>query len=383
MLRPYLDGAIQQTVVRGQRLILRIPRDLPRDYSALEQICRSRINTFIEELRSLLGDLFRDGTNQGIRLRRFRRIVADLDLLETTAFMALARAHKDDHRFNWLLERIKREIRFPLPTPVVSALSQEYFQIETNLNLLFVPLSEVDFLLHIPDLYHELAHPLLSVANDLAVEPFQKLYHSALENVIDHLEQLERHESRRYGPSSYKRMLDLWTEGWCPYWLNEFFCDAFAAFTVGPAYGWAHLHLSAKRGKDPFEVLGPNMSHPADDARMHLVCECLNLTEFGEAAGRLTSSWSTFLQQSRAKREPEYDRCYPSPLLKEIAKKALEGVKGIGCRIAHPSTQDSVHILLNSAWDRFWEDPSRYSEWEQRAVQDLYAKLLPTDSESQ
>jgi hypothetical protein len=210
--------------------------------------------------------------------------------------MALVRAHKDDHRFNWLLERIKREIRFPLPTPVVSALSQEYFQIETNLNLLFVPLSEVDFLLHIPDLYHELAHPLLSVANDLAVEPFQKLYHSALENVIDHLEQLERHESRRHGPSSYKRMLDLWTEGWCPYWLNELFCDAFAAFTVGPAYGWTHLHLSAKRGKDPFEVLGPNMSHPADDARMRLVCECLNLTDFGEATGRLTSSWATFLR---------------------------------------------------------------------------------------
>jgi hypothetical protein len=122
------------------------------------------------------------------------------------------------------------------------------------LNLLFVPLIEGDFLLHLPDLYHELAHPLLAVANDPALEPFQNAFYSAADRVMEHLEGLERREDRRYGPRAYGLLLQRWVDAWIPYWLTEFFCDAFAACTVGPAYVWAHLHLIAKRGDNPFEI---------------------------------------------------------------------------------------------------------------------------------
>ena len=45
-----------------------------------------------------------------------------------------------------------------------------------------VPLAERHFLLHLPDLYHELAHPLLVARDDPVIEPLQgKMLESAKE----------------------------------------------------------------------------------------------------------------------------------------------------------------------------------------------------------
>jgi len=82
---------------------------------------------------------------QAVRLRSFRRLVADLDLLESTGVMALTRRHTDDQFLNQTIETIRSEIRYPLAAPVVSSLSQQYFHIKSELNLLFVPLIEGTF----------------------------------------------------------------------------------------------------------------------------------------------------------------------------------------------------------------------------------------------
>ena len=37
-------------------------------------------------------------------------------------------------------------------------------------------------------------------------------------------------------------------------WANEIFCDLFAIYTLGPAYAWAHFHLTARHESDPYEV---------------------------------------------------------------------------------------------------------------------------------
>jgi hypothetical protein len=203
MLSLYLVGSIAQLQLRAQRLVGRIPRDLPREYAALEQACRTQINAIIAGLSRLAEDT-RDckPKRQSVQLRVFRRLVADLDILEATGIMALTRRHSDDHLLNQLVEQIRNEIRYPLAAPVVSSLSQQYFQIKSDLNLLFVPLAEGDSLLHLPDLYHELAHPLLSVANDPALDPFQDAFYRAADHVMGHLDELQRREDRRYGPKA-------------------------------------------------------------------------------------------------------------------------------------------------------------------------------------
>ena len=239
------------------------------------------------------------------------------------------------------------------------------------MNLLFVPLIEGDFLLHLPDLYHELAHPLLAVANDPALEPFQNAFYSAADRVMEHLEGLERREDRRYGPRAYGLLLQRWVDAWIPYWLTEFFCDAFAACTVGPAYVWAHLHLIAKRGDNPFEIWDAARSHPPDDARMRVMLGCLEQCGSHAAAERVRKCWNDFLLETGFNPEPEYQRCVPDTLLSAVAADARTGVEGLGCRLATADTADEVHQLLNTAWDQFWMAPESYVEWERKAMQKL------------
>ena len=85
-------------------------------------------------------------------------------------------------------------------------------------------------------------------------------------------------EARRRGPERPAFMLRKWRESWVKIWTEEFFCDLFAVNTLGPAYAWSHLHLTAKRGDEPFEVpVFRAASHPADDARMRAMLSALNL----------------------------------------------------------------------------------------------------------
>jgi hypothetical protein len=122
-----------------------------------------------------------------------------------------------------------------LITPVVTTLSQQYFCIVTDLNLLCVPLTEGQFLLHLPDLYHELAHPLLTEVDDPVVEPFQEAHFSALQDALGYIAGEQAKEDRRRGPQQPSFTLSRWEISWVKYWMVEFFCDLFAVYVLGPA----------------------------------------------------------------------------------------------------------------------------------------------------
>ena len=52
--------------------------------------------------------------NQPERLRRFRRAVKDLSLLETTCVAALERYTADDEFLSQMITQVTREIAYPL-----------------------------------------------------------------------------------------------------------------------------------------------------------------------------------------------------------------------------------------------------------------------------
>jgi hypothetical protein len=81
--------------------------------------------------------------------------------------------------------------------------------------------------------------------------------------------------------------------------------------------------------------------------------------------------WQEFLAVSGAKREPEYQRCYPEHVLYSLVQNAYDGVAGMGCRIVARETKDPIHSALNEAWVVFWQDPKNYVEWEREAVEKL------------
>jgi len=374
MIARYLAGSIGQLVERARAMIGQIPRDLPRNYDTLAERSRRQINTAIDDLRWLLDDpMFANERFQPERLRKFKRVVSELDFLENVAIAALKKAQKEDHRLNGFLERVCHEIRYPGVIPVVTTLSQAYFQIYPDLRLLCVPLVEGQFLLHLPDLYHELAHPLLVEPDDPLLEPFQRRFASCTSVSLEYVQGEQAKEERRHGPERTRYVLQAWESSWAKYWVTEFFCDLFAVFCVGPAFAWSHLHLAMKRGGDPYATpeFGATM-HPADDARMSVMLRGLELIGLAEESARLGAAWSSMLATLGARREPEYMWCYPNSLLKQIAEQALLGTQEINVRIFRSAEGGTVSSELNVAWEQFWSDAVGFQAWEKAAVERLF-----------
>ncbi len=373
LLKAYLEGAEADLLRRGRILLGKIPTNPPREFQLLNQRCRDRLTSLLNELQSLAS------YDTEIRLRRFKRVVAAVDILEQNAIAALNRATDDDKFLNVLIDKITREIRYPLLPPVVTSLSQGYFYIYSQFGLLGVPLGEADALLHLPDLYHELAHPLIEERHDPRVQPFRGGLSKALAEVKAYISSEQERELRSRGPQSYGQFLNVWWKSWNESWLVEFFCDLFATYTLGPAFVWSHLHLCAKRGEDVFDVPRYSYSsHPADDARLRVMLFGLQIAGFSAETPRIEVNWKSFVDTADYVATPEYRRCYSNDLLKRIAEIAFDSVRQMGCRLATPSTADRIHLLFNTAWDEFWRAPKEYAKWEEKAVFQLRKELITT-----
>jgi hypothetical protein len=237
MLGEYFQGTLPQLIERARLLKGKIPRTLPRDYGALTRTCETELDNIIGRLRALQ-TVSASGSPalHHARLRQFKRAIADLDHIETTAITVLNRAHKDDHHANRLLYRICQEIGYPLVTPTVTTLSTSYFYIDTKLNLMFIPPAEGSFLLHLPDLYHELGHPLLTHQDHPVLDRPRVQYLECMAHIHDHFAAQREKEGLRRGPRGFKEQIDLWELLWSKYWLTEFFCDLYAVLTLGPAF---------------------------------------------------------------------------------------------------------------------------------------------------
>lgn len=238
---------------------------------------------------------------------------------------------------------------------------------------MFVPLSEGDFLLHLPDIYHELGHPLISETDNPRAKPFQDAFFAAFSDIMNYLDEEQQKEAQRgeRAPSSIAFYLQTWEKSW-PHWLIEFFCDLFALYILGPAYGWSNFHLCAKDGANPYSVPTTAItSHPAHDARMRSLLAGLEMIGFASEANSIKARWKELMVISGSKPEPEYHRCFPESLLRQIAQHALTGVQRIGCKIAVKGETSHVVSILNSAWDKFWESPIQYPAWERDTAEQL------------
>ena len=142
----YFEGAVAQLLERTRQLCDLIPTGLGRDVAALEVACRDRLTEVGKRLR-LLRDSpeLQESENQCERLRLFRRARGELDHLESVAVTALCRWNVEDRKMNRLADCLASEIRYPLPTPVVSCASQRYFHTYPDLRLVCVPLAEGRF----------------------------------------------------------------------------------------------------------------------------------------------------------------------------------------------------------------------------------------------
>lgn len=383
MIEHYLDAAIKQEQERAKILKGKISQPLPAiELNALHQTCQDRIDQTINDLEILLTDpliLRKDLIHERIRL--FRRIIADLSILETTAIPVITRPHSDDIALSKLMFNVHKEINFPIPPPTVTCLSHEYFSINTSLRLLEVPLAESDFLLHLPDLYHEIAHLLISTRNNPKISRYQSEYGKFLALVSKHFEDERIANKKLTGPREYMEQALIYFEYfWIRGWANEIFSDLFAIYTLGPAYAWSHFHLTAERGGDPYDIQVPGfMSHPPDQARMETMLIGLNLLNLKDQAVKIQKMWDEFITATGTKPTPMYRRACPLELLEHAAIHALEGTKLIGCHIIQKNTSSMIHDMLNNAWEKFWSNPATYHEWERGCINSLKKDISCVD----
>lgn len=374
MIEHYLEAAIRQAQERAKLLKAKMPQPVKAaEFVALQQLCDSRIDDIIRLFEYLLTDptiLTKELVKERIRI--FRRAIGELSQLETSAIAALNRAHEDDIFPNKLIFQIHKEINFPLSPPTVTCLSREYFSINPALHLLEVPLAESEFLLHLPDLYHEIAHLLIATTNNPKVEPLQQELGKFLFAVAQYFDKERTANLRATGPTDYyAQVFDLLERFWIP-WATEIFCDLFAVYTLGPAYAWSHFHLTAGHGGDPYDIrLNNFMSHPPDQARMEAMLTALEVLNFKRQAADFQEKWNALVKSIGALQTPLYRRACPSQLIQQAVVYTLEGVKKIGCRVVSESTTGMVHDLLNTAWQQFWAAPNQYPAWERETINSL------------
>lgn len=365
----YFRGAVPPLVARAEALETKIRGDLPVDYHSLGALCRDSLIEIRGRLLNLLSDpRYADPGVQGVRLRTFRRCRKALTRLESRAIATLDRVKPEDRDLNAFVRRIAREINHaPLP-PVVSPLSTTYFSVDTELGILFVPLVENRFLLHLPDVYHELGHQCFAKVSPPRLRPAVRALQASHLAWVQHCVDERRRLRWSRGPKAREAGVEL-AQHCVPGWVVELYCDLFAVFTVGPAYAWSHLHLSALYGDSPFRLpVREPATHPADEARMRVVLAGLRALGFVGEADEIAARWSELKGVGGFAPAPEFAAFYPAGVLDGMAGTALDGFAAAGVRGYRDAPSDSVARVLNQAWSRFWSNPGDFVDWEQRAV---------------
>jgi hypothetical protein len=380
MLNDYLVGSVGQLHERARKLLGDISRALARsrhlvpEFYQLAQTCREKVKLLVSDLQNLLTDpRFKRPSLQSLRLRAYKRIVAELDFIEWVGVAALIRVIDEDRWMTKVVGEIKNEIGYPLIPPVVSCQSQSYFEAFPALNLLAVPQKEVHFLLHLPDLYHELAHFILAEKNNPAVEAYTDALGKSVMAARGHVAAMLSKQGR--GPRGVQPKLLAWDSSWVTAWGIELYCDLFGTLAVGPAYGWSHLHLCAKRGGDPFLVAStPDSTHPPDQARMVVILEALTRLGYSREAAKIEAQWKELLSCAGYKPDADYAICFPGTLLKTFAEHAFTGYRALNCRPSTPAGGCAIHDVLNEAWNQFWTAPGKFAAWERGKVASVLAR---------
>lgn len=382
-MKDYLKAIILEQINRALSLKKIIPH--PLDYAELGSLaerCNSIINSNIQQLEMELRELERRSDDIRDIFRRVRVCIREIMAVEYFGVSPLYYVTTETGYLNKLIYKIHKEINLPFNPPAVTGLSTEYYKFNSFTNVIFVPVGEFDFLLHLPDVFHEIGHEVLfNRFNDLRLKKLNEKYAEAIGKFTIYYQEFLLKKTRETGPRDFLRLIKLIHLQWKKGWIEEFFCDLFALYTLGPAYAWSHFHLTSKISKSVYEFsyIFPQ-THPSDDARMKMLILGLNLLGFEDEATEILSKWNAVPFITATQPVPEYQYAYPKELLEEVAYLLLEGLKESGFLIISPEKlkkldQNSIVKLLNDAWTLFWKKGDEFRVWEEENIKKLKSIL--------
>jgi hypothetical protein len=361
-MKDYLEALITEQINRSLTLIKLIVYPLKySELGGLAERCKIILDNRSQFLKVLRQELKkREEDDLRDIFRDIRICTRDIALVEYYGIPALRYQTEEIGFLNKLMFKIHEEMRLPLPPPAVCCIATEHYFLNLFTNVVFAPLSESEFMLHLPDFYHEVGHYVLeNRESELRLKVIKENYELSFLEITEYYDDLLKRTRRDYGPPEIHIAIERIHSQW-KNWLIEFFCDLFALYTVGPAYAWAHLHLTAKRSDDIYELSFLQFQkHPSDESRMRILIFGLKNLGFNEEAKKILSRWS---ELSRYWGEPksEYQYAYPDILLKKISELILDGLRRAGVLVVSSKTLtdedgQSIRAILNSTWNIFWK----------------------------
>jgi hypothetical protein len=382
-MKLYLKSVITEQINRGKSLKRLIRHPLKyAELNSLATRCSMIIDQNIEYLKHLSGILeSREGNNIKDIFRGFRSCVQQLSLVEYYGISALCFESPEIGYMNKVVYKIHREMNLPLTPPAVACMSTSYYGFHPFTSVIFVPVAESEFLLHLPDLYHEIGHFVLQNREEDRLKNVQICFLQAVEEITRYYEELIERKRRETGPKGILMSINFIHSQWKD-WINEFFSDLFALVTLGPSYVWAHLHLTIEKSEDvyKFSEYFP-MSHPSDEARMRMLLFGLEVLGFKKISSAIMSKWRELPLCNYSKPVHEYQYAYPDDLIQKIVRLIYDGLKKdkfiiAECGCLEQTKAGSIIKMLNEAWPIFWERPEDFREWEERNINLLKQEFL-------
>lgn len=198
-----------------------------------------------------------------------------------------------------------------------------------------------------------------------------------IDSVTSYYERERTSRERHSGPDIIPMQMAHWQHQWKERWLDEFFSDLFACYILGPAYVWAHLHVTTKTSHNVFHLDKPPIpqSHPSDEARMRMLAIGLESIGFQSDLKRIRDVWNQMPFISSSAPIHEYQFAFPKSLMEKIAELLLDGMNESGFSIMTPELlkeldDSAIRKILNNSWLEFWKNPN-YVNWEKKLLNEL------------
>jgi len=369
----YLQSVICEEVERAKFLKNQIvfPLIYP-ELSGLANRCVSILDVQIISLENLSKNLENYVEKSAWRLVRAAH--RKIEMTEQWGIPPLYLQTKEIGLLNKLIFDICKEINLPLEHPSVACFSTQYYYTATFVDVIFLPLSESAFLLHLPDIYHEMGHYVSKNKNQTKLQMIGNAYLEVCDIVTEYFVDYLLKKQRERGPEATLLKIQNFRFNWQKNWIEEVFCDLFAVFLVGPAYAWSHIHLVTKNNPNIYEVsLFGNQEHPSDEARMQILLIALKILGYDDECSKIKKEWNKIRNQWG---EPslEFNYAYPYELLERITHLFFKSIKSSPFKIMSSSNGEkgSVRKLLNDAWENFWNlNPKEFRQWEIEKIGEL------------
>jgi hypothetical protein len=383
-MKEYLDKLLSELIQRCYVLKTLIKYPLKySEFDGLAERCTHLIDSYIQDLKFLKRELSKFDNEGDLRIifREYRQYLRLIEIVEHSGISVL-NLHNDEMVFlNKLLRKIQLEINLPLSPPHIACFSNRYYFYQPLTNVIFTPLGESKFLLHLPDLFHELGHYISTKREEIKLTNVKKAYSNCLKAITEHYYLILRKQLSEVSPGQVAEITAGIHTQWKESWFEEFFCDVFATCLLGPAYVWSHLHLVTKKVGNVFEFNWKAFStHPADEARLRIMTFCLDILGFKDAVQEILKQWNSLIVVKDIKPLPEYYEAYPDIILKMIAQNIINSIKDSDFSVYSKEKysqipNDDFINVLNEAWNVFWKGYDKFKIWESEKMDKLTKEL--------